>query len=236
MARPIPGNFSVRTRTVLLLPLRVFVGVVFLLQVYEHWDQGWLSGEGFREALQPFLSSSHLPLLRELIRAHVLEWSSAAGPMIMLLEGIIGVLLIVGLMVRLSSLLGMLLTGLWFVLFGFSTVMEPARQAEGAWLRSLQINSPALSLYGLLFLVVLVFLLTGAGRSFGLDGFIWRWQARRAVKAIKDEFEDLEEYEPDEEDYYDYDDEDEDSYYERLVREEDEEDVDEENEENEGKE
>jgi hypothetical protein len=38
-------------------------------------------------------------------------------------------------------------------------------------------------LYGLIFLVLLVFLFTGAGRSIGLDGFLWRRAARRLTQA-----------------------------------------------------
>ena len=190
MAKPVPGNFSVRTRTFLLLPLRLFVGVVLLLQVYEQWDDNWVRGDGLRQAWQSSVGRMFFAPLRDLLTKHALANTEAAGGIIMALEALVGVLLIVGLYVRLASFVGMAITGLQVLVVGvgYRVMVQAEAAAEGAAGsvgQGLQTHMPAFALYGLMFLVLLVFFFTGAGRSFGLDGLIWRRRARRLAKAAE---------------------------------------------------
>ena len=191
MAQPVPGNFGVRTRTFLLVPVRVFVGVVLLLQMYDQWDQNWVQAQGLREAWGPAVQRMFFAPLREFFTQYVLARSEAAGGAIMVLELLVGVFLIIGLYVRLASLVGMVLAGLQFMVLGVGhRVVASAAEVAGeaaaaAGPQGWAIHTPEFALYGLLFLVLLVFFFTGAGKSFGLDGMIWRRRARRLARAAE---------------------------------------------------
>ena len=175
MAEPAAGNFKVRTRTFLLVPLRVFLGVVLLLQVYDQWDKNWIRADGLREQWQSSVDLTFCPVLRDLLHQYVLPNSQTAAAVIMFVEILVGVGLIIGLYVRLASFAGALVTGLQLMVLG---VGYKALSAEGM-AQGFQHHLPEVALYGLMFLTFLAFLLTGAGKSFGLDGMIWRRRARR---------------------------------------------------------
>ena len=191
MAQPVPGNFGVRTRTFLLVPIRVFVGVVLLLQMYNQWDAGWVQSDALRQAWAPSVDLMFFTPLRDLLTKYVLQNSEVAGGIIMVLELLVGVALIIGLYVRLASLAGMLVSGLQVLALGIGHQAmvqgeAAAEQAASSVGQGLQVHMPALGLYGLMFLVLLAFFLTGAGRSFGLDGMIWRRRARRMAPAVEE--------------------------------------------------
>jgi len=190
MAHPVPGNFGVRTRTFLLVPLRVFVGVVLLLQMYDQWDQNWVQGDGLRQAWEPGVRLMFFAPLREFLTKYVLARSQAAGGAIMVLELLVGVFLIIGLYVRLASLVGMVVSGLQLLILGVghrvvASAAEAAAEAASAAPQGWVIHTPEFGLYGLLFLSMLVFFLTGAGKSFGVDGMVWRRRARRLARAAE---------------------------------------------------
>jgi len=185
MAQPAAGNFNVRTRTFLLVPLRVFLGVVLLLQVYNQWDNNWIRAEGLREQWQSKVDLMFSPVLQDLLRQYVLPNSHTAAAVIMFVEILVAMGLIIGLYVRLASLAGALVTGLQLMVLG---VGHRTLSAEGV-AQGFQYHMPEVALYGLMFLVLLVFLLTGAGKSFGLDGMIWRRRARRLAKPVEQDDE-----------------------------------------------
>ncbi len=189
MAQPVPGNFSVQTRTFLLVPIRVFVGALFIRLAIDQFGAGWYKGEAMREAWQPYVNSMQWAQLRDFLTENVLGHSATAGGILMVLEVLVGALLVVGLSVRLASLIGMAHAALHAVVFGYSVRLVPVvggeEQAAQVVRRIFDFHTQPLGLYGLMFLVLLAFLLTGAGRSFGLDGMVWRRRARRAVKAAE---------------------------------------------------
>jgi len=120
------------------------------------------------------------PMIQDLLRQYVLPHSQTAAAIIMLLELLVGVGLLIGLYVRLASVAGALVTGLQLLVLGFGH----RTLAEGVG-QGFQHHMPEVALYGLMFLSLLAFLLTGAGKSFGLDGMIWRNRARRLAKATE---------------------------------------------------
>jgi len=185
MVQPVAGNFNVRTRTFLLVPLRVFLGVVLLLQVYSQWDNNWIRADGLKEQWQASADLMFCPVLRDLVHQYVLPNSQTAAAVIMFVEVLVGVGLIIGFNVRLASLAGALLSGLQFMVLGIGhKTLSPEGVAQG-----FQHRMPGAALYGLMFLTFLVFLLTGAGKSFGLDGMIWRRRARRLARPVEQEEE-----------------------------------------------
>ena len=186
MAETVPGNFSVRTRTFLLVPARLFIGALFILVALDQARSGWFSGTGIQAAWGPAVEAMPLAPLRTFLTQWVLPYGTAAGSIIVAVEFVIGGFLILGLGVRLMSLLGMVLTGVETLVFGWSLSAAPVSpQGEaGAQVvrQGLELHTQELGLYGLLFLVLLVFLFTGAGRSLGLDGFLWRRRTRRLAQ------------------------------------------------------
>lgn len=186
MSEVVPGNFSVRTRTFLLVPARVFLGLLFILMAVDQARGGWLSGTGMQTEWGPAVHVMPLAPLKTLLTKWILPSTPAAG-IIVTAEFVIGAFLVLGFSVRLVSLLGMVLTGVETLVFGYSARVVPmAMQGEtGAQLfrQGLERHTKDLGLYGLMLLVLLVFLFTGAGRSIGLDGFLWRRAARRLAQA-----------------------------------------------------
>ena len=189
MAEPVLGNFSVRTRTFLLLPVRVFVGALFLLLVIEQLKAGWLGADAMQHHWQPLVDKMQWTALQGLLNKYVLAHSAAAGAILMFVKAVIGVLLIIGLGVRPASLVGMVLVGVQVLVFGYSKVVVAGRPPEGEVKpiirEALELHTQQFGLYGLIFLVLLVFFLTGAGRSFGLDGLMWRRRTRRLARAAE---------------------------------------------------
>ena len=190
MAQSVPGNFGVQTRTFLLVPVRVFLGVVLFLQMYSQWDSNWVRGNGLRDAWEPSARLVFFAPLWNFLVTYVFRNSELAGFVILALELLVGVLLIIGLYVRLASLLGMALSGLQLLVFGVG--YRTLAQVEGAATlvgQGFRIHMPDFALYGLMFLVFLVLMLTGAGRSFGLDGMVWRRRAGRLPRAEEENAE-----------------------------------------------
>lgn len=189
MPETVPGNFSVRTRTFLLVPARVFIGALFILVALDQARSGWFSGTGMQADWGPAVEAMPLAPLRTFLTQWVLPYGTASGSIIVALEFIIGGCLILGLGVRLTSLLGMVLTGVETLVFGCGPHAAPvSAQAETsaqAVRPGLELHTKELGLYGLLFLVLMVFLFTGAGRSLGLDGFLWRRRTRRLAPGKK---------------------------------------------------
>jgi len=160
------------------------VGAVLLLQMYGQWDQNWVRGDGLKQAWQSSMERMFFTPVRDILTKYVLANSEAAGGIIMALEALVGVLLIIGLYVRLASLVGMVITGLQLLVLGIGyktlALAEAAAQEAATYVgQGFQIHMPAFALYGLMFLVLLVFFLSGTGKSFGLDGVVWRRRARR---------------------------------------------------------
>ena len=190
MAKEIPGNFGVRTRTFVLVPVRVFLGVLLVLFVIDQLKKGWLGADGMRLVWQPFIDNMHWGALKGLLTKHVLN-KDATGGIFMSLEALVGILLIVGLGVRLASAIGMGLSGLQLLVFGYGytgalAAVRPVGALDEPMMRAaLELHLPQLGLYALMFLLLLACLLTGAGKSFGLDGMIGRGRARRLAKAAE---------------------------------------------------
>jgi uncharacterized membrane protein YphA (DoxX/SURF4 family) len=186
MSEMVPGNFSVRTRTFLLVPARVFLGLLFILMAVDQARGGWLSSTGMQTDWGPWVQTMPIAPLKSFLTRWVLPFGPVAG-IFVAVEFFIGALLILGFGVRLVSLLGMVLTGIETLVFGYSVRLVPmATQGEtGTQLfrQGLELHTKELGLYGLIFLVLLVFLFTGAGRSIGLDGLLWRRAARRLAQA-----------------------------------------------------
>jgi uncharacterized membrane protein YphA (DoxX/SURF4 family) len=186
MSEMVPGNFGVRTRTFLLVPARVFLGAFFILIALNQWRGGWFAGTGMQAEWGPAVETMPLAPLKAFLTKWVLHFGTVGG-IIMALEFVVGALLILGFGVRLMSLLGMVLTGVETLVFGCSVRLVPVPgQGEAATQlvrQNLELHTKELGLYGLMFFVLLVFLFTGAGRSFGLDGFLWRRSARRLAQA-----------------------------------------------------
>jgi len=182
MPQAVPGNFSVRTRTFLLLPLRLFLGCFLVLSAYDKWAWEYYISERLKAAWAPAVKQVHWATFRSFLTDTVLPHSNIFGAFLIAAEFVIGALLIIGLWVRLASLLGMAISAVYVMVLGYG--IQPALGGEGTGLQFFR-NPEQFGLYGLMFLLFLLFFLTGAGRSFGLDGMVWRRRARRLTQVAE---------------------------------------------------
>jgi thiosulfate dehydrogenase [quinone] large subunit len=143
---------NMRALTVMLVLLRVFVGVQFLMAGSEKWD--WfhtaqpLVGEVTRwtAGAHPAALAAFVPFLKDTVLPHApwCAWTIALG------ETAVGILLMVGLATRLAALFGLAL----------NTYALLATWNLGPAVRGFNELSLALCL---------TFLVVGAGRAYGLD-------------------------------------------------------------------
>lgn len=150
----VPGSIlqGILARAALVI-LRIYLGVIFVLAALPKLR------EDFTPSLVGFLQSVALikghPFYRELVQQVVLPNASLFAVLVTWGELLVGVSLILGLLTRLASAVGLLLA----INYMF---------AKGAWFWTPSSNDAA-------FVVIFLALLIGAaGRTFGLDAYLAR--------------------------------------------------------------
>lgn len=150
-----------RSPLAFVAPLRIFIGVILVLEGYSKFSGGWLHGDALHATLSNWVSGGKtygffLPVI-ETARAH----PKIFGALITSGELIIGASMVLGLLTRLCAFLGMLM--MFSVAFGSGQKLVPPGNAllMGATLAT--------------------FVLLAPGRAFGLDQLLRhrlpRWMA-----------------------------------------------------------
>ena len=138
-----------RFPSVMLLPLRLLVGVMLALSGYKKFTDGWLHGDALLKTLNGWIDGGKtyqffLPLI-ETARAH----PKIFGTLVTAGELVIGATLVVGLLTRLFSFLGVLM------LFSFGLGAGQGLSPPGN----------AILMGAILF----IFVLAPPGRALGID-------------------------------------------------------------------
>src|SRR5882762_3187255 len=98
-----------RSPLAFVVPLRIFVGVILLIEGYSKFSGGWLHGDALHKTLNDWIAagktySFFLPVL-ETARAH----PKIFGTLITAGELVVGASMVLGLLTRLFAFLGMLM-------------------------------------------------------------------------------------------------------------------------------
>lgn len=154
--RSFAGNFKQSTYLGYLALLRILVGVLFLLVAWPKVSGRFLSGEVLPRQLLNGIQKDPLAWHRAFIegfvvpRGHFFSYLSAFG------EISIGLSLLVGFLVRISSLFG--------AFYNFNILFSVAYAAGGG----------TVNYNWVLILMHLIFVSASAGRSLGVDGLLKR--------------------------------------------------------------
>jgi thiosulfate dehydrogenase [quinone] large subunit len=135
-----------------LLPLRLYVGGFMLKQGLEKLSADFLGPGGLTKQLEPFASKVFIPGYASFLRSVVYPNEALFAWLVSIGEIGVGISLLLGLMVRFGSLIGMFLMANYY--FAIGSIAKGSSQA------AVQIT---------FFLSLLAFLYTSAGRFFGID-------------------------------------------------------------------
>ena len=138
-----------RSPLAFIVPLRILIGVILVLEGYSKFSGGWLHGEALHKTLSGWLDAGKtyaffVPVI-EMARNH----PKIFGALITVGELVVGLSMVLGLLTRLSSFFGMLM--MFSIAFGSGQKLVPPGNAL------------------LMGAILFTFMLMAPGRTLGLD-------------------------------------------------------------------
>lgn len=154
--------------------LRISLGAYFLVAAATFVGSGMIRGGTFSQTLAARLAGAQLPLVGSYFRAVSHIQSDVLVPTLVLAVFILtGLALILGLYTRTFSVLAILVL-LHPYLLSFYAPGDPA-----SW----SAHQTGMRLYEVLMVALVVVTLSSAGRTWGVDGLVWRAQLKREFPA-----------------------------------------------------
>ena len=149
--------------------IRVYLGVYFVYCAVIFFTSGLINTEHFDARLRQLLSYGQLPLFGAYFRLLARFHTEVLASMALAIYLMVGISLLLGLRVRTFGVLGAVFLLHGYLLGYLGPLGDPLLQAQ---------HTLSLRLHEVLLVTMVVMIWTSAGRTWGVDGLVWRRRLR----------------------------------------------------------
>ena len=153
-------NLRERTYLWYLAVLRIYVGYYFGNQGYRKFQRDFPKGDWIGRQIGDIASLDLLPWYKSFLQSYVVPHSELFGYLVTIGEIAVGACLILGLLTRLSAVVGLFMVANYYLAIGMMRGGAMAAQQQ------------------IYMLLLAIFLLANPGRTLGLDGLLLRGGAK----------------------------------------------------------